>query len=214
MSHFELYYPECSQNEINRKIKEECILQKQILLARINRLPEFLQMLICDFSPVVIKQRALVKYEFFDRWIIENTQDIMNLMEGWTKPHIGYVLNSIIQLESPNFDGYLKGKTVYQHWDAKYMRKQIKVYISHRTEKMRPDIIADLMGGQRTYIVHKFVPCRVNPVFDECPPIRVLGAYKAIKEYDGCLQAKKSEKTKKVKKKILQRLKLFFLILY
>jgi len=176
---------------------EEKLFEKN-LLARINCLPECIQRLVGEFSPVVAEQRVLVKFEFFDRWVIENTEHIMSLIEGWSKPHVGYVLNSIIQLESPDFDGYLKGQTCYQHWDAKYMRKQIKVYISHRTEKMRPDILQDLRK-QSTYIVHKFVPCRVNPAFDECPPIRVYGAYKAIEEYDTRikLKMKKGKKSQK-----------------
>ena len=169
--------------------------EEKILLARINQLPEFLQMLIGDFSPVVAEQKVLARFEFFDKWIIQNTGRIMALIEEWTKPQVGFVLNSIIQLESPDFDGYLKGETCYQHWDAKYMRKQIKVYISHRTQKMRPDILEDLRH-QSTYTVHKFVPCRVNPEFDECPPIRVYGAYKAIEEYDTRLKMKKMKKGK------------------
>jgi len=201
MSHFKVYYPECSQNEqnrINKKLLEEKeVLQEKILLARINLLPEFLQMLIGQFSPVVAQQRPVVKYEFFDRWLNENTDRIMDLLDGWTKPQVGFVLNSIIRLEEPDFNGYLKGNACYQHWDAKYMRKQIKVYISHRTRNLRPDIIAD-MRGERTYIVHKFIHCKVNPAFDECSPIRVWGAYKAIEEYDARLKAKKrSTKSKK-----------------
>ena len=193
MSHFKVYYPECSQNEQNRIRKENEILEERLLLARIDRLPYFLQLLIGEFSPVVTEQRALVKYEFFDKWIIENTERIMGLIEGWSKVHVGYVLNSIINLAEPEFTGYLKGQHCYQHWDAKYMRKQIKVYISHRTKEMRPDILEDLRH-QRTYIVHKFVPSRVNPAFDECPPIRVYGAYKAIEEYDTRMKMKKSKK--------------------
>jgi hypothetical protein len=200
MSHFKVYYSECSQNEMNRcsrkLLEEKEVLEEQILLAHIKQLPEFLQMLVGDFSPVVEEQKALVKYEFFDRWLNENTHRIMDLLEGWTKPQIGFVLNSIIQLKEPDFDGYLKGESCYQHWPASYMRKQIKVYISHRTKKQRPDIIAD-MRGESTYVVHKFVPCNVHPDFDECPPIRVWGAYKAIEEFDSRLKAKKTKKTKK-----------------
>jgi hypothetical protein len=208
MSHLNVYYPECSQNEqnrINRELKKENqklleaneALEERILLARVDRLPNVLQRLVGEFSVVVKEQMALVKLEFFDRWVIENTGRIMGLVEGWTKPHVGFVLNSIIQLEYPNFDGYLKGEPCYQHWDAKYMRKQIKVYISHRTQIMRPDILEDLRH-QRTYTVHKFVPCRVNTAFDECPPIRVYGAYKAIEEYDTRMNSKKTKgKSKK-----------------
>jgi hypothetical protein len=170
--------------------------EEKILLARINQLPEFIQMLIGDFSPVVTQMRISIRFEFFDNWIIQNTNRVMGLIEGWSKPQVGFVLNSIIQLEMPGFNGYLKGETCYQHWDAKYMRKQIKVYISHRTQKMRPDILEDLRH-QSTYIVHKFVPCCVNPKFDECPPIRVYGAYKAIEEYDIRMKMKKMKKGKK-----------------
>ena len=199
MSHLKVYYPECSQNEQNRIRKENEVLQELALLARIDRLPYFVQILVGEFSTVVAHQKLLVKYEFFDKWVIENTGRIMGLVEGWTKPHVGYVLNSIIRLEEPNFDGYLKGQTCYQHWDAKTMRKDIKVYISHRTKKMRQDILEDLRH-QRTYIVHKFVPCRVNPAFDECPPIRVYGAYKAIEEYDTKMKMKKEKKGTKSQK--------------
>ena len=202
MSHFKVYYPECSQNEMNRisrkLLEEKEVLEERILLVRINCLPTDIQRLVADFSPVVKEQRALVKYEFFDAWLNENTDRIMGLLEGWTKPQVGFVLNSIIQLGSPNFNGYLKGESCYQHWPATYMRKQIKVYISHRTQKQRPDIIAD-MRGQGTYIVHKFVPCRVNPAFDDCPPIRVWGAYKAIEEFDSRLKSKKGKKGKSKK---------------
>jgi hypothetical protein len=200
MSHFKVYYPECSQNEMNRisrkLLEEKEVLEERILLARVNLLPEFLQMLVGEFSPVVKEQRSLVKYEFFDRWLNENTQRVMDLIEGWTKPQVGFVLNSIIRLSEPYFDSYLKGNICYQHWDAKYMRKQIKIYISHRTKIQRPDIIAD-MRCERTYIVHKFVPCKVNPAFDECPPIRVWGAYKAIEEFDSLLKSKKQKKGNK-----------------
>ena len=210
MSHLQTYYPECSQNEQKRIKKETAIkftnvleaseiLQEHLLLIRINGLPEEMQELIADFSPVVAAQKCLVKFEFFDTWLNQNTARIMDLLDGWTKPQVGFVLNSIIQLETPDFDGYLKGEGCYQHWDAKYMRKQIKVNISHRTKMQRPDILADLRG-QSTYTVHRFVPCLVNPDFDECPPIRVYGAYKAIEEHDLRLKAKKSAKKTKAKK--------------
>ena len=204
MSHLQIYYPECSQNEQNRLKKETAInifnvleanetLQEHLLLIRINGLPEDIQGLVAAFSPIVAAQKRLVKFEFFDAWLTQNTQRIMDLLDGWTKPQVGFVLNSIIQLETPDFDGYLKGESCYQHWDAKYMRKQIKVRISHRTKTQRPDILADLRG-QSTCTVHKFVPCLVNPDFDECPPIRVYGAYKAIEEYDLRLKAKNTAK--------------------
>ena len=210
MSHLQTYYPECSQNEQKRIKKETAIkftnvleaseiLQEHLLLIRINGLPEEMQELIADFSPVVAAQKRLVKFEFFDTWLNQNTQRIMDLIDGWAKPQVGFVLNSIIKLENREFDRYLKGTNLYQHWDAKYMRKQIKVYISHRTQQMRPDILADLRE-QWSYTVHKFVPCLVNPDFDECPPIRVWGAYKAIEEYDLRLKAKKSAKKTKAKK--------------
>jgi hypothetical protein len=207
MSQFKTYYPECSQNEQKRIKKETAIkmvnvleaneiLQEHLLLIRIDKLPEEIQGLVAAFSPVVAAQKRLVKFEFFDTWLNQNTQRIMDLLDGWTKQQVGFVLNSIVQLENREFDGYLKGTNLYQHWDAKYMRKQIKVYISHRTKRQRPDILADLRH-QSTYTVHNFVPCLVNPSFDECQPIRVWGAYKAIEEYDIRLKSKKSSKAKK-----------------
>ena len=199
MSHLKVYYPECSQNEQNQIRKKNEVLQELALLARIDYLPEVIQILVGEFSPVVAQQKMLAKLEFFDRWVIENTGRIMGLVEGWSKPHVGFVLNSIIQLKEPEFDGYLKGEHCYQHWDAKYMRKQIKVYISHRTQTMRPDILEDLRH-QSSYIVHKFVPCRINPAFDECPPIRIYGAYKAIEEYDTRMNMKKGKKGTKSQK--------------
>jgi len=197
MSHFKVYYAECSQNEQNIIRKKNEILKEQILLAYIDCLPECLQRLIGQFSPVVIKQRALVKYEFFDKWIIDNTDHIMGLIEGWSKQHVGFVLNSIIQLEYPGFNGYLKGGSVYQDRDAKHMRKLIKIYISHRTEKMRHDILTEYLINHKTRVIHKFVPCQVNPEFDKCPPIRIYGAYKAIEEYDTRLKMKKKNSKNK-----------------
>ena len=208
MNHLQIYYPVCLQDEQKRIKKETAIkftdvlddevLQEQLLLVRINDLPEEIQGLVAAFSPVVAAQKRLAKFEFFDTWLNQNTQRIMDLLDGWTKPQVGFVLNSIIKLEDREFDGYLKGADLYQHIPAKYMRKQIKVYISHRTQQMRPDILADLRE-QWSYTVHKFVPCLVNPTFDECPPIRIWGAYKAIEEYDAGLKAKKSGKKSKAK---------------
>jgi hypothetical protein len=209
MSHLKIYYPECSQNEqekIKKEIKKETddlleaneVIKEQILLVRISFLPVELQMLVGEFSSVVTHLRISIKFEFFDNWVIQNTGRIMGLLDGWSKPQVGFVLNSMIQLGVPGFDGYLKGEGCYQHWDAKYMRKQIKVTVSHRTKKMRPDILEDLRH-QSTYTVHKFVPCCVNPEFDECPPIRVWGAYKAIEEYDTRLKMKKMKKGKSKK---------------
>ena len=180
---------------INKNNSDSQINDESLLLNRIDSLPKEIQRLVADFSPVVKKLKENVKFELFDTWLNENTDRIMGLIEGWTKPQVGFVLNSIIRLEDPGSDDYLKGESCYQNWPASYMRKQIKVYISHRTKKQRPDIIADLRE-QSTYIVHKFVPCRVNPEFDECPPIRVWGAYKAIEEYDSRLKMKKAKKTK------------------
>ena len=177
-------------------VKVNEILKEQVLLARINQLPTDLQRLVGDFSQVVVDEKKKIKYEFFDRWIIQNTERIMTLLNGWTKPQVGFVLNSIIRLESPDFNEYLKGGDCYKHWSTEYMRKQIKVHISHRTKIMRKDILEDLKQ-QRTYVLHEFVPCLVNPEFDECPPIRVYGAYKAIEEYDTLLKMKKSKKSKK-----------------
>jgi len=185
----------CSENE--QKEKDELVEanEERQLLVRISFLPDEIQILVGQFSSVVTQMRISIKFEFFDNWVIQNTGRIMGLIEGWTKPQVGFVLNSIFQLESPDFNEYLKGGSCYQHWDANYMRKQIKVYVSHRTQQMRPDILEDLRH-QSTYVVHKFVPCRVNPVFDECPPIRVWGAYKAIEEYDTRLKMKKMKKGK------------------
>jgi len=197
MSHLKVYYPECSQNEQNKIRKENEIIAERLLLARIDHLPYFLQRLIGEFSPFVIKQQFLVKYEFFDKWIIENQERIIGLIEGWSKQHVGFVLNSIIQLEYPNYDGYLQGGSVYQDRKATHMRKLIKVYISHRTENMRMDILTEYLINHKNRVIHKFVPCQVNPEFDKCPPIRIYGAYKAIEEYDTRLKMKKKNSKNK-----------------
>jgi len=197
MSHLKVYYPECSQNAQNKIRKENEIIAERLLLARIDHLPYFLQRLIGEFSPFVIKQQFLVKYEFFDKWIIENQERIIGLIEGWSKQHVGFVLNSIIQLEYPNYDGYLQGGSVYQDRKATHMRKLIKVYISHRTENMRMDILTEYLINHKNRVIHKFVPCQVNPEFDKCPPIRIYGAYKAIEEYDTRLKMKKKNSKNK-----------------
>jgi len=196
MSHLKVYYPECSQNEQKRIKKENEILEERALLSRIDRLPYFLQRLIGEFSPVVKKQKLLAKYEFFDRWIIENTERIMGLIEGWTKPHVGFVLNSIIRLEEPYFDAYFEGEDCYQDTTAKCMRNQIKVYLKHLAIKQRPDIIELYIGNR----YNKFVPCRVHPTFDDFPTIRVYGVYNAIEEYDTRLKMKKAKKGTKSQK--------------
>jgi hypothetical protein len=182
-------HPNIKINTVIALPTEEEICQEHILLVRIDELPKELQGLVAEFSPVVQNLKKLLKFEFFDTWLNENTQRIMSLLDSWTKSQVGIVLTHIIRLEEPNFTGYLENEALYIHWSAAYMRKQIKVYISHRTKNPRPDIIADL-NKETTYIVHKFVPCVVNPALDECPPIRVWGAYKAIEEYDARLKLK------------------------
>jgi hypothetical protein len=177
-------------------LKANQICDESALLIKVGTLPFEILELVGSFSPVVQNLKKNFKFNFFDSWIIDNTDRIMEILNGWTKPQVGFVLNSIIQLDSPEFVFYLKGGRTYKHWTSEYMRKQIKVHISHRTEKMRPDIIADL-NGQTTYVVHKFVKCKVNPTFDECPPIRIWGAYKAIEEYNARLKLKKGKNGKK-----------------
>jgi hypothetical protein len=196
MSHFNVYYPECSQNEQNRIRKENEILEELALLSRIGRLPYFIQRFIGEFSPVVIKQQFLVKYEFFEKWIVNNTERIRGLIEGWTKQHVGFVLNSIIRLEHPNFNGYLKGGECYQRSNAKKMRIEILASICRRNKKRCPNML-EILWFHRTVLVQKFVPCRVNPEFDKCPPIRIYGAYKAIEEYDTRLKTKKGKSKNK-----------------
>ena len=105
MSHFKVYYPECSQNEQNRinkkRLEKNEIIKEQILLAQIDRLPYFLQRLVGEFSPVVAEQRAMAKYEFFDTWINENTDRIMNdtfwigVWPGLSLEMLNYMISSI-----------------------------------------------------------------------------------------------------------------------
>jgi hypothetical protein len=186
-------YKYCRPIPEQSSLSEEEILNEQILLTRIDFLSEDIQRLIGSFSPVVAHQRLLVKNEFFDRWITENTGRIMELVNSWSKPHVGFVLNRLIQLREPDFYAYLKGGICYTHWPATYIRKQIKVIISNRTKYPRADITDDL-ADQPTYTIHKFVPCKVNPTFNDFDNVRVYGAYKAIEEYDTRIKMKKGKK--------------------
>ena len=192
------YKMNLKEKESKKNIPTDDEFEELLLLSRIDCLPTDIQMIVGSFSPVVVCQRFLAKYEFFDNWIVENTDRIMSILETMTKPQIGFILNSIIQLGSPSFVDYLKGGVCYNHWTSEHMRKDIKVYISHRTRVQRRDIIEDLTN-QKTYIIHKFIPCIINPEFDKYP-VRVYGAYKAIEEFSDRLKMKKGKKEKKEKK--------------
>ena len=176
------------------------LLQEQMLLERINRLPEFIQSLVGEFSPVVANQKALVKCEFFDKWVDMNTDRILALMDGWSKHHIGFVLNSIVKLDNPNYRGLCKGGGWYNYYTANQMRRLIKIEINRRTRHMRPDVINDIRIFKQNRIVINywrnpgFVPCKINTAFDNYLPIRIYGAYKAIEEYNTRLLIKKNKK--------------------
>lgn len=207
LSHSFSYYPECSQNQVIRSIRikvereqfelneNEIAQETKMLIVMKDFLPDELIKMIGDFSPVVIRQRFLVRFEYFDKWIVDNTTRVMAIVESWSKPHVGFVLNRIIQLGEPSFEGYLKGNSCYTHFTKKHMVLDVKVYISHRNRVQRQDILDDLKR-QRTYIVHQFVPCTVNPAFNDLP-IRVYGAYRAIEDYDKKITKKKTTVVKK-----------------
>jgi len=195
MSIEKILYPVARKN-CEEDNDSKYVIEERALLRRINCLPVEIQQLVANFSTVVADQRILVRYQFFNNWVRKNTNRIMSLLDDWPKSHIGFVLTSIIQFEEPDFDGYLENNIWYNLCSVGYMRNLIQIYIGHRTKIVNQNIFQELMCHDR-YTFHKFVPCRVNPEFDKCPPIRVYGAYKAIEEYDTRLKLKLNKKLKK-----------------
>jgi hypothetical protein len=178
------------------KQEEEEIVKETMLMSRINRLPEDVQRIVGEFSPVVKEQRFLIKFEYFDKWIIDNTDRIMGLVSKLSKPHVGFILNSVCSLNfKTTFDAFTKRGACYGQFTAEGMRIQIKYIISQRNKTQRDDIIDDLKNEPKIQFPHKFVPCKINPSFDDLP-IRVYGAYKAIEEYDTRLKISKAKKSK------------------
>jgi len=188
------YYPECSSVEQERqermqryelkKINEETeILKERILLDMINRLPQDIKQYIATFSPIILTLKKQVKYDFFENWITENVERIFGILETWPKRHIGFVLNRILRLNHPDCNMYLKGDHLYEHWTANHMRSLIILEISSRS-KTRDQRICEIVHYHKYQHIHQFIPCTTNPELNECSPIRIWGAYKAIEEYD------------------------------
>ena len=165
-------------NNVNIDTEENV---EKMCLSRISMLPEVLVRMIGDFSPVVQEQKQLVKFEYFDKWIINNTDRVMNLTNKWNKEHVGFVLNGIVQLGLPYFNGYQKGGICYTTYTAKQMREYIVVNISRRNMYRRNDV-TEYYKSRKVWIPHNFIP-HINKDFDKTS-IRVYGAFKAIEEYD------------------------------
>jgi hypothetical protein len=95
--------------------EDDEVVKEKMLLLRINRLPEEIQRIVEEFSPVVKEQRFLSKYEYVKKWVIENTDRIMDLVSGWPKQCIGIALNRIMKNNEPSekMYGYVKGHPTY-----------------------------------------------------------------------------------------------------
>jgi hypothetical protein len=142
----------------NEKEEDE-IIQEHLLLVRIAGLPKEIQSMVSAFSPVVRKLKIQIKAEFFEGWLNENRDRIMGLIDGWSKQQISAILNSMIRFKNrAALPGYFIGISSYRQWPKEYMSKIIKSYINQRTWPL--------------------------PTVDECPPIRIWGACKAIEECD------------------------------
>ena len=69
------------------------------LFIYIGQLPEELIRLIGSYSQHVKNQKSLVRIEFYDNWFIMNRSRITNLLKGWSKAKLGFVLDHV---KSPN----------------------------------------------------------------------------------------------------------------
>ena len=151
---FSCYPLECSQNELIKsnqlkrqreefELNEKETAEETILLRRMKTvLPDSLIKEIGKFSGVVIRQRFLVKVEYFDRWIIDNVGRIMSLLDTWSKPHVAFVLTRIIQLQKPECTSYLRGVgNLYNRFTKTEMASAIKYHISNRTKLLRQDLL-------------------------------------------------------------------------
>ena len=195
------YYPECSQNELLRykrlkrereqfELNEKETAEETRMLSEMKAmLPNDLIKLVGEFSPVVKQQQFLVKVEYFERWISENTERIMSLIDNWTKQHVGFVLTRIIQLDKPTFNAYLKGVgNDYNRFTKLEMSRSIKYYISLRSKQKRYEF------KMKDWVFpHYFVPSHLNPAIDDLDPVRIYGAYKAVEEYNNRLKDKMSK---------------------
>jgi hypothetical protein len=153
------------QNKNKNKNEEDEIIQEHLLLIRIDELPKEIQSLVSAFSPVVRKLKIQIKAEFFEGWLNENRVRIMGLVDGWSKQQISAILNSIIRFKNrAALPGYFIGISSYRQWPKEYMSKIINSYIEQR------------IWSEST--------------FNECPPIRIWGACKAIEECDARMKAK------------------------
>jgi hypothetical protein len=191
------------RNELKKLNEESEILKERILLNMINHLPQDIKQYIATFSPIILTLKKQVKYDFFENWITDNVERIFGILETWPKRHIGFVLNRILRLNRslnlnhPDSNMYLKGDHLYDHWTASHMRSLIIIEISNRS-KTRDQRIREIVHYNYQHN-HQFIPCITNPELNECSPIRIWGAYKAIEEYDRRLKMNTKAKTKRSK---------------
>lgn len=74
------------------------------LLELIGQLPEELIKMIGSYSPHVKNQKSLVRIEFYNTWFNTNKARITNLLKGWSKAKLGFVLGHVRSPNNPYYN--------------------------------------------------------------------------------------------------------------
>lgn len=106
-----------------------------LLLGLIGQLPEDIVRLIGSYSPHVRNQKSLVRIEFYNEWFKVNKLRITNLLKGWSKAKLGFVLNNIRSPNNPYYNCCLQGSQDYKKSYALIFRSLIEKLIEEKGQR-------------------------------------------------------------------------------
>lgn len=91
-------------NPLNAVFVENTNIGQLYLLERIRELPEELVKLVGSYSNHVKNQKSLVRIEFYNTWFNTNKARITNLLKGWSKAKLGFVLGHVRSPNNPYYN--------------------------------------------------------------------------------------------------------------
>jgi len=95
-----------NQNQNPNLVQNATFVQKCqfFLLELVSQLPEDLIKMIGAYSQHVKNQKSLVRIEFYDNWFNINKARITNLLKGWSKAKLAFVIDKIRSPNNPYYN--------------------------------------------------------------------------------------------------------------
>jgi len=120
---------------LNASFIQNTLCGQGFLLSLISELPEELRRLIGSYSHQVKNQKSLIRIEFYNNWFNANKKRITNLLKGWSKAKLGFVL---VHIRSPNNHFYnccKKTYRAYKHGTKLVFRSKIETLIEEKGKR-------------------------------------------------------------------------------